>query len=201
MTSLIEVAVDRPTYLISIGGVMASRGPVLLRTTLGSCIAVCLFDSTTGIGGMNHFMLPGAGRSADEGDHLSLSTRYGIHAMELLINECMKMGAYRQSFTAKVFGGGHVLSTDEGSDSIPTRNIQFVEAFLAAERIPIAASNVGGRDVRSVYFVTDTGQTFLKRTRIDYSPRKRRALQAAESEYRRRAYEQTLGDDERVTLF
>jgi chemotaxis receptor (MCP) glutamine deamidase CheD len=201
MTTIIEAAVDRPTYLISIGGVLASRSPVLMRTTLGSCIAVCLFDPSTGIGGMNHFMLPGVDRCFthdDDGDHVPMSTRYGVHAMELLINECMKAGAHRHSFTAKVFGGGHVLSSEEGDDSIPMQNIRFVEDFLGAERIRVAASDVGGRDVRTLYFVSDTGQTFMKRTRIKYASQQVRALRAAEQEYRRRAFVQP---DDNVTLF
>ena len=77
---------------------------VLIMTTLGSCIATCLWDRQAKIGGMNHFMLP------DNGGGASDSGRYGSYAMELLINEMMKMGASRMTMEAKVFGGGAVIS-------------------------------------------------------------------------------------------
>ena len=79
---------------------------ILIMTTLGSCIAACLWDRQAKVGGMNHFMLPdGAGQ-----DSTNSSGRYGSFAMELLINEMMKMGAQRSSMEAKVFGGGQVIS-------------------------------------------------------------------------------------------
>src|SRR5580658_1868975 len=91
------------TASIHIGEIFASREPAVVRTVLGSCIAVCLRDPVAGVGGMNHFLLP-------YGGHNELaSARYGIHAMELLINDCMKVGADRAKLEAKVFGGGHVL--------------------------------------------------------------------------------------------
>jgi chemotaxis protein CheD len=81
---------------------------ILIMTTLGSCIAACLWDREAKIGGMNHFMLP-------EGD--AGSGRYGSYAMELLINEMMKHGATRATMEAKVFGGGQVI------DGMSTMNI------------------------------------------------------------------------------
>ena len=76
---------------------------ILIMTTLGSCIAACLWDRDAKVGGMNHFMLP-----QGEGD--AGSGRYGSYAMELLINELLKRGAARHSLEAKVFGGGQVIS-------------------------------------------------------------------------------------------
>ncbi len=142
---------------IHIGGVWASSKPSIVRTVLGSCIAVCLHDPISGVGGMNHFMLPGAAGDAD------LSTRYGVNAMELLINRCMREGADRRRLEAKVFGGGHVLKTRTHEASVPRINIEFALKFLSFEGIPIISRDVGGFAGRNVNFFTDTGRVLLKR--------------------------------------
>jgi len=190
---------DRHCYSLTQGGVYASREPVVIRTTLGSCIAVCLLDVQRKIGGMNHFMLPGVQDSSD-GD-IPCSTRYGVHAMELLINECMRKGADRYALVAKVFGGGHVLSTAEGNDSVPNRNIRFIQQFLADERIPVLSSNTGGHDMRKVYFLTDTGRIYLKRSPVAHVPSLAFNIRAAERTYERKAIAQCKVKDEAVTLF
>ncbi|MGH7767165.1 MAG: chemotaxis protein CheD, partial [Candidatus Binatia bacterium] len=91
---------------IHIGGVFASRDPTVVRTVLGSCVSACLFDPLTNVGGMNHFMLPDGEPDGDQ------PTRYGINAMEVLINEIMKLGGERRRLRAKVFGAGHVLNIE-----------------------------------------------------------------------------------------
>lgn len=148
---------DVPRITIHIGGLRTSREPVVLDTVLGSCIAACLYDPVSAIGGMNHFMLP---YGIDAGN--PNSTRYGVHAMELLISELMKLGALRRRFRAKIFGGGHVLKIPENEDGVPQRNIEFVRRFLANEQIPVVNEDVGGYQPRRVLFHTDTSQVFMK---------------------------------------
>jgi chemotaxis protein CheD len=133
-----------PRVTIHIGGLHVSRTPLLIDTVLGSCIAACLYDPVTGIGGMNHFMLPDG-------------------SMELLINELMKAGAARQRFQAKVFGGGHVLRIRESLEGVPQRNISFVRQFLDTERIPVIKEDLGGYQPRRVLFHTHTGKVLMKR--------------------------------------
>ncbi|MHB1140832.1 MAG: chemotaxis protein CheD [Sulfuricaulis sp.] len=148
---------DLTRMTIHIGGLHASRKPLLLDTVLGSCIAACLYDPVLGMGGMNHFMLP---EGFDPGD--PTSTRYGVNAMELLISDLMKLGADRRRFQAKVFGGGHVLNIRESLDGVPQRNIDFVKRFLETEQIPIVCEDLGGYQPRRVLFQTHTGKVFLK---------------------------------------
>jgi chemotaxis protein CheD len=148
---------ETPRVTIHIGGVRASRDPIVLDTVLGSCIAACVYDSVAGIGGMNHFMLPN-GIDPDN----PMSARYGVHAMELLISELMKLGGQRKRFQAKVFGGGHVLKIQESEDGVPARNIEFVRKFLDTEQIPVVKEDVGGYQPRRVLFHTDTGKAFVK---------------------------------------
>ena len=140
-----------------------SGEPLALITLLGSCVAACLYDPLIGVGGMNHFMLPGAAGSTrndlTDGD---MSARYGAHAMELLINDLLKRGASRLRLQAKVFGGGNVLSGFQ-NDPIGTRNARFVLQYLMAERIPVVAQDLGDTQPRKVCFFVQTGRTLVRR--------------------------------------
>jgi chemotaxis protein CheD len=126
---------------------------ILIMTTLGSCIAACLWDREARIGGMNHFMLP-------EGD--ADSGRYGSYAMELLINEMMKQGATRATMEAKVFGGGQVID-GMTSMNIGEHNTTFVMDYLKTERIPIMSKDVLGIYPRKVCFLPASGKAMVKR--------------------------------------
>jgi chemotaxis protein CheD len=126
---------------------------LLVMTTLGSCIAACLWDRNAKVGGMNHFMLPEG--SGDSG-------RYGSFAMELLINEMMKRGATRMTMEAKIFGGGAVIS-GMNSINVGERNTQFVTDFLATERIPIVSKDVLDIYPRKVCYLPYSGKAMVKR--------------------------------------
>ena len=126
---------------------------LLILTTLGSCIAACLWDRESRIGGMNHFMLPDG-----EGD----SGRYGSYAMELLINEMMKRGAQRSRLEAKVFGGGAVIA-GMTSINVGERNTNFVLDYLKTERIPVMSKDVLDIYPRKVCFLPASGKAMVKR--------------------------------------
>jgi chemotaxis receptor (MCP) glutamine deamidase CheD len=148
-----------PTHAIIVGEVKASDEPLKVTTLVGSCIAVCLYDPKARIGGMNHFMLP-CNHTAD----VQCAT-YGVHAMELLINEIMKLGGDRRRLTAKIFGGGDVLGkriTDNPGMTIGEQNIQFALGFLEKDRIPVIAKDLGGLTGRQIQFLTHTGQAFVR---------------------------------------
>lgn len=130
---------------------------ILITTTLGSCIAACLWDREKRIGGMNHFMLP-EGQGADG----SGGGRYGSYAMELLINELLKRGASRLTLEAKIFGGGAVIS-GMSSINVGERNTQFVIDYLNTERIPIVSRDVMDVYPRKVCFLPASGKAMVKR--------------------------------------
>ena len=126
---------------------------MLIQTTLGSCIAACIYDRNAKVGGMNHFMLPeGAGDSG----------RYGSYAMELLINEMMKRGASRMTMEAKVFGGGQVVS-GMTTMNVGERNTAFVMEYLKTERIPVVSKDVLDIYPRKVCFLPGSGKAMVKR--------------------------------------
>jgi chemotaxis protein CheD len=143
---------------IYIGGYYASRDPLVIHTLLGSCVAVCLYDPMRRIGGMNHIFLPG---EADM-KHFDCAARYGINAMELLINAIMSLGGHRYRLVAKVFGGAHLLPSISRENGTGRKNIEFVMEFLKAEGIRIVSYDLGGERSRKVRFHTDTGDAYLK---------------------------------------
>lgn len=151
-----DVAAGVREVSIHIGGVFASRDPAVVRTVLGSCVSACLYDPLTNVGGMNHFMLPAGEQDAE------LPTRYGINAMEVLINEIMKRGGERRRLRAKVFGGGHVLNIQSVGMAVPERNARFVKEFLATEKIPILSQRLGGSNPLQVHFFTHVGKVLIR---------------------------------------
>jgi chemotaxis protein CheD len=133
---------------------------MLVVTVLGSCVSACLRDKTNGIGGMNHFMLPHSDN--DPQNPVSVSARYGTYAMEMLINHLIKLGAKRNNFEAKVFGGGNVLRGFTVSN-VGARNADFVLDFLHTEKIKIVAEDLLDIYPRKVYYFPKTGRVLIKK--------------------------------------
>jgi chemotaxis protein CheD len=141
-----------------------TRDNVAIATTLGSCISACIWDEHSGIGGMNHFMLPLTDKEAHEVDWgqrsmASDATRYGNFAMEHLINMILKNGGRKVNLRAKVFGGGKVL---KHMSDIGEKNISFVMKYLADEGIPVEGSDLGSFFPRKVLFEPLSGRAFVK---------------------------------------
>ncbi|MBI5170872.1 MAG: hypothetical protein HZA61_15390 [Candidatus Eisenbacteria bacterium] len=145
-----------PRVNVIIGGVRASREPMVLRTVLGSCICACLYDPVAKVGGINHFMLP------DGLDEHAMPTRFGVNAMEVLINDLLKIGADRRRLQAKAFGAAHVLSGAGLSPDVPRKNARFIKEFLSAEGIPLVSSRLGGSAPVEVVFTTDTARALVR---------------------------------------
>lgn len=147
--------------LLGPGEYFATGEGLVLHTVLGSCIAVCLWDPEKQIGGMNHFMLPAA--LDPNATFYSDAGRYGMHAMELLINKMLTIGADRARMVAKVFGGAHVLATGSDRSRLPDSNTAFALEYLATESIPVVAKDVGGNTGRQVHFAVPTGTVYVKK--------------------------------------
>lgn len=144
-----------PAVKVLPGEYYVSTDDMVIMTVLGSCIAACIWDTRARVGGMNHFMLP-------DGDMVGGSGRYGSYAMELLINEMMKLGARRESMQAKVFGGGQVMASFTAMN-VGERNTEFVMNYLQTERIPIVSKDVLDIYPRKVCFFPSTGKALVKR--------------------------------------
>ncbi|WP_371039007.1 MULTISPECIES: chemotaxis protein CheD [unclassified Rhodosalinus] len=117
-------------------------------TVLGSCIATCLTDRVAGVGGMNHFLLP---HDTVPGGK---ETRYGINAMELLINAILKSGGALHRLEAKVFGGANTTGSRLG---IGDANAEFAFWFLRNEGIRCVGYDVGGTRARKLRYWPRSG--------------------------------------------
>lgn len=140
---------------IILGDVKAAKGDSVLKTLLGSCVSACVYDPETGVGGMNHFSLPGQG-----GD--GVNARYGAHAMELLITAVMKQGGDRSRLRAKVFGGARVLRITSERLNVGAKNAAFVQEYMAAEGIPIVSKCLGGNAGLIVQFNVGSGKAMVR---------------------------------------
>lgn len=123
-----------------------------LTTLLGSCVAACIRDKRSGTGGLNHFLLPGdrAGQSG------TFSARYGVNAMEILINDILKSGAQKSDLEIKVFGGSEIIR-GKGLPAVGKKNSHFVVEYLRDEGLDIVASDLGGTRARRVFFFPSNG--------------------------------------------
>lgn len=166
--------------------------PMVLVTVLGSCVAACIRDSQLGIGGMNHFMLPESVHEAD--NPLSSSARYGTYAMEILINELIKLGARRNQLQAKVFGGGNVLRGFTATN-VGERNAAFVLDYLKTENIPILAQDLVDIYPRKVYFFPEDGRVMVRKLRSLHNT----TIMKREGDYSRRLRSDGVAGD--VELF
>lgn len=131
------------------GEYYVTTGDKLIVTVLGSCVAVCLRDKLTRCGGMNHFLLPNDG--SNESGLLTESARYGVYAMEILINHLLKLGASRSRLEAKVFGGGNVLR-GLTMNNVGQRNAEFVLDYLHNEGIAIVAQDLLRVSAQGLFF-------------------------------------------------
>jgi chemotaxis protein CheD len=127
----------------------------MLVTILGSCIAACIRDPLLKVGGMNHFLLPEGDVNIDQDG----AARYGVHAMEQLINGLLKLGAARDRLEVKVFGGSNV--TDH-SALIGDKNVKFIRDFLRADGFKIASEHLGGSVARRIHYYPDSGKAMVR---------------------------------------
>lgn len=148
---------DRLSTFLYPGTLFAQRGPYVITTILGSCVAVCLWDPVLRVGGMNHYLLP-----LWNGDGLP-TPKYGNVAIPMLIEKLVSLGSQKQNIKAKVFGGANVLENLSGLLDIGERNIRIFESILSECRIEVLGKDVGGTVGRKVIFDTFSGSVFVKK--------------------------------------
>lgn len=147
---MMQTGTDRTVYVVQGEYRVSAEPDEVLSTLLGSCVAVCLWDPVARVGGMNHFLLPFGPDGAKDG-----SMRYGVHAVEILINDLLRNGARRDRLRAKLFGGARMSSRLR---DIGTANAAFARDYLKTEDIACIAESLGGNSARRVVFRPTTGQ-------------------------------------------
>lgn len=161
---------------------------MMLGTILGSCVAACIRDPLAGVGGMNHFLLPGEGGDCEAAPG---SLRYGVQSMELLLNALYRMGARRERLEVKLFGGARVI---DGLSDVGSENAAFAERFLAAEGIRTSGGSLRGDQARRIQFWPVSGRV-RQMALVDQS------RQLLEAERARRVRVPVAADDGELELF
>lgn len=152
MTAFMSAEEAPESVYLHPGQIYTASHAALVSTVLGSCVAVCLWDPSARIGGMNHYLLP-SGKGP----------RYCNDAMSQLLDEMTGRGAFVARMVAKVFGGACVIPGFSGErKAIGTQNAEAARQFLAAHSIPVRADQTGGIRGRKLLFHTGTGQAYVK---------------------------------------
>jgi chemotaxis protein CheD len=161
---------------------VTDKNDEMISTVLGSCVAACIRNPITGLGGLNHFLLAEPGESVT-----SPSNRYGSFAMEQLINEILKHGGKRSLLEVKVFGGSHLLNN---SHRIGDHNIDFIHRYLSDEGIPIKVEDVGGERPRKIHYWPSTGKVM----RLLIAPTEIDDLRIVETKYKNNLVQKQIGE-------
>lgn len=132
------------------GKMAAFSEETIISTLLGSCVAVAIFDPTTQIGGLNHYLL------AEGFGNEVMNTRYGAYAIPALVDECVRLGANRSKLQAKIYGGANVISVSSLGNGVGIRNIEIAEKLLRDLNIPIIERNLAGEHARTIKMNTST---------------------------------------------
>jgi chemotaxis protein CheD len=139
---------------------ITTKSDEVIMTLLGSCVAACIRCTDTGIGGLNHFLLPSTqGKNIKNDEH---AMRYGDFAMEKLIGSIIRAGGNRHALEAKVFGGANLYDT-ESVKPVGRSNIQFVLDFIHSEHIALVAEDIGGLYGRKIYYHPKSGKVKIQK--------------------------------------
>jgi chemotaxis protein CheD len=150
----------RPAVKLMPGEYFVSGEENILCTVLGSCVSACMRDPVAGVSGMNHFLLPSTDRT-DE----AISARYGVHAMELMINGLLRAGASRKRLEVKLFGGANLMQS-RTSSNVGHNNARFALRFMKEESLKVVSQDLFGSEPRKIWYFPDTGKVMLRRLRI-----------------------------------
>jgi chemotaxis protein CheD len=149
MTSAIKT--ENRVHIIQGEFFVTADPSVMVTTILGSCVAACIRDPKAGVGGINHFLLPGdLGRTKS-----AEAERMGVHLMEMLVNGLLKAGARRERLEAKLFGGARTVRSHS---DIGKNNADFAQRFLKDEGIAHIGGSTGGLQGRRIQYWPVSGR-------------------------------------------
>jgi chemotaxis protein CheD len=147
-------------HLINVGiaDYNVSSSPDILRTILGSCVGICLYDSKLKIGGMCHIMLPSMK------EQTASVKKYADTAIPMMINEMKSRGADAGRMQAKIVGGARMFNVSENSmmGEIGNNNITKVREVLGELAISIVSEDTGGNYGRTIDFYLDSGMIKIR---------------------------------------
>lgn len=129
-----------------------------IHTTLGSCVAVTLWNARLRVGGMCHYMLPGTGKK-----EASPNARYGDEALKLMMGEIRRLGSRPENYVAKLFGGASMFDVGPGSSTVAQRNIAAAEQLMQRYQLEVVSRSLGGSVYRQIVFNINNGDVWVRR--------------------------------------
>jgi chemotaxis protein CheD len=148
---------ERKSAFLHPGQVGAWTEPHAVTTILGSCVAVCLHDPKSRVGGMNHYLLP----HPVSGERFA--ARFGAVAIDRLVERMLELHADTRHLQAKVFGGACIVGNPRGGKSLGAQNVELALACLLRRNIPVVAQDVEGARGRKLIFHSDDGVVWVRK--------------------------------------
>lgn len=161
---MIDISPDLARVYLKPGEFHFATSPTVVTTVLGSCVSVTMFDRFSGAASICHALLP-EGPSVDAFRYVDSSI---IHMLEMFASH----GVNRQRLEVKVFGGADMLCASGSRVGVGRRNVEIANQVLAASGLAVSMHDVGGTQGRKLFFVTHTGDVFLKRLQRGYGAEK-----------------------------
>jgi len=146
-------------HFIKIAEMKVIQEPGILKTVVGSCIALCIWDRVRKMGGMVHIMMP----KSKNNSPLSAG-KYANTAVSALYNEMISRNCQKRHLVASMAGGASVFGNrlgNNGRKPIGVENYEIVKEQLQQHRIPIEKEDVGGTSGRRVVFNITDGDIFV----------------------------------------
>ncbi len=171
---------------------------IVLHTLLGSCVAACLYDPINKVIGMNHFLLSNDRYSRNMPVCISEAGRYGVNAMELLINGMLKIGALKKNLKAKVFGGANVFKTERTTNflCVGDINVRFIKEFLTTEKISLISSDLGGDHGLVIYFSSLDYSVYLRKIKKSATSK----IEVIEEKYWKKSITKHKKEEEEISV-
>ena len=146
---------------VAIGQWAVAGAPTQIRTLLGSCVGVVLYDRDSKVGGLAHIVLPSSRGLVDHPGKYADTAIPGVIAdLERRLGPRARM-----RLTAKLVGGASMFQVETPAEStlnIGRRNQEAIEAILGELRIPILARDLGGTTGRRLTLDTVSGIVAIK---------------------------------------
>lgn len=163
-----------------------------VRTLLGSCVSITLWNRARRVGAMSHFMLAQRHPGRLQGISDALDARYGPEALALMLRDLAVRGVAGGDCEAKLFGGGSMFPDhDQGPDGAPLvgrSNGDAAVALLRAHGIPVVSYSLFGTGHRKLVFDIASGDVWAHREEHDTDTRPHDLAEfAAPSAMRRQA--------------
>ena len=136
---------------VGMGQIAVASDSGTLRTLVGSCVSVALFDPRLHLAGLAHVLLPESHGTTEE------PGRFADTAITELLRQLNKLSRGKQPHWRANIAGGAAMFPGHEEVTVGTQNITAVETLLRKNRIPIVAKACGGEQGRRVSIDVATG--------------------------------------------